>query len=66
MKQDNLTVKQIIEQSHLFCRDGDVYQIMHCDDEHFTAFDDSNGNELFIYYDEVDLDDDLIYKCMNP
>jgi hypothetical protein len=39
---------------------------MQCDDEHFTAFDESSGNEIFVYYDEVDLRHDLIYKCMNP
>lgn len=66
MKHDNQTIKQLIEQSHIFCRDGDVYDIMQCYDEHFIAFDDSNGNEIFVYYDEVDLRNDLIYKCMNP
>lgn len=56
-----MNTKQLVEQACLVVYRRDSYQVLGCDDEFFYAVHERSGDEVQIYYSELDLKRDRIY-----
>lgn len=58
----------LIEQAHLVIHHGDAYRVNYCEPEYFHATHEVSGDEVQIYYSEINLHRDRIYglQLLNP
>jgi hypothetical protein len=65
---DNTMHRLLIEQAHLVIHCGDAYRVNHCEPEYFLATHEATGDEVYIYYSEINLYRDRVYglQLLNP
>ena len=63
-----MNTQQLVQQACLVVYRGDSYQVVACETEFFYAVHESTGDEVWLYYDQLDLTRDRIYglQLLNP
>lgn len=67
MKPTQQSVKLLIKEATAIFMDDQLYEINWCDEDQFHVIDE-NGQEEIFWYDDINLNEVLIYKTilLNP
>lgn len=65
MKYDETSVKSLMKQATHLITDDTTYYIDWCDDDFFQVTDEYN-NTVQMAYADVDIQNDMILKLLNP
>ena len=67
MRYDKDSVKTLVKQATMVVVDREIYDVKQCHEDYFEGLTES-GEYVQVYYDEIDLELDSIYKTilLNP
>lgn len=57
-------IRQVVLQSAIYCSavDQQTIRIDHTEHNYFHGTDDANGDSCTVYFEDIDLDNDIFYK----
>jgi hypothetical protein len=67
MRYDKSSAKTLVKQATMVVVDREIYDVKQCHEDYFEALTE-DGEYVQVYYDEIDLELDSIYKTilLNP